>query len=111
MKSETRRLESEVGSLTQIRLRTSDFTLSDVHDPQDARVNVPPERVESEKPMAAVPPTTMRAAVAEPRNPIRTVPVWRAPCLWTALSFAASTLTVTDRFVKSKSPESAWPLI
>ena len=51
------------------------------------------------------------AAVAEPRRPIRTVPVWIAPCLWTALSFAASTLTVTDRFVKSKLPESAWPLI
>src|SRR5439155_1080571 len=33
-------------------------------------VNVPPARVESEKPAEAVPATTVRAVVADPRSPI-----------------------------------------
>ena len=76
-------------------------------------VNVPPPRVESARPTVTVTSDTVcayRSTSVDPRSPISGVLFVISPFDCSALNFATSTFTVTDRLVRSNAPKSAGPM-
>src|SRR5262249_49674727 len=76
-------------------------------------VNVPPPRVESDRPTVTVTMDTVcayRSMSVEPLRPSSVVLLVIGPCVASAFSFATLTFSVTELLVRSKAPESASPI-